>query len=143
MDSRSLMPVFSDEQERVYQPDESIGMEAVSQRALFKGDYKLSRSGKPYGDDIWRLYHLASDPGDTNDLAEAQPDLCIEMLQDYHDYTVRYNVKEMPVGYEAVREVTMKLVRKLSVPVIIFGGFLIALFIILIGKRRIKKVVLS
>ncbi len=143
MDGRSLIPLLTDEQERVYPIDEPIGMEAANQRALFKGDYKLSRVGKPYGDDVWKLFNLAMDPGETKDLAELQPDLYQEMLQDYKDYEIKYGVIEMPKDYEALKEVTQKLIRKIKKPAIAIGISLVALLVYVRRRRRKRKLVSS
>lgn len=135
---RSLMPVINNEVDRIYQPDEPIGMEAASQAALFKGDMKIVKNDIPYGDGVWRLYNLKKDPGETKNLASANPNLFKELMADYQTYVKKYNVLTMPEGYEAVKEVQFKFRRKIQKHVM---PWLIGLGILLVGlfiRRTIK-----
>ena len=70
MTGKNLSPLINGEVETTYSSDEPIGMEAAGQSALFKGELKVVRNGRPYGDGIWRLYNLKTDPGETIDLKE-------------------------------------------------------------------------
>lgn len=109
MDGKSLMPLLTGEKERVYEADEPVGMEAAGQCALFKGDMKLVRNSRPYGDGIWRLYNLATDPGETIDLSKSSPFLFAEMIRDYTNYTKEYGVLEMGINYEPFLEIQSKM----------------------------------
>ncbi len=136
---KNLMPLINGDTNRVYGVDEPIGMEAAGQAALFKGDMKLTRNGKPYGDAIWRLYNLEKDPGETNDLAKAMPALFEELMAHYVRYTEKYKVLEMDEDYQAVKEVENKFKRKIIKAV---KPWLIGLGILLIGlflRRQWKK----
>lgn len=134
---KSLYPVLQNQEERVYQADESIGMEAAAQAALFRGDMKLVRNGNPYGDGVWRLYNLKNDPGETKDLASTYPELFEEMMNDYTDYCVKYCVLVMPKDYDVYKEIQYKFLRKLrdnGWPWMLGIGLLLVFF--LIRRRR-------
>ena len=139
MTGKSLFPLINGDTDSVYGPEETIGMEAAGQCALYKGNIKLVRNGRPYGDGIWRLYNLTEDPGETYDLATTKPTLFAEMIKHYSDYTEKYGVLEMGIGYEPLLEIQNKLktkLKKATKPWLI--GFVI-LLIVLYVKRRFKK----
>ncbi len=136
---RSLQPILKGEREHIYGPDEPIGMEAAKQAALFKGDHKLVYVGKPYGDGVWRMFNLANDPGETNDLAPTNPALFKELTEDYETYKAAVGVLEMPDDYETLKEVTAKLMRQIKAAV---TPYLIGFMVLLIGlliRRRMKR----
>ena len=139
MTGRSLLPLLTGKTDRIYGPEEPIGMEAAAQSALFKGNMKLVKNGKPYGDGVWRLYDLAQDPGETQDLAPSSAALFAEMMGHYTDYTEKFGVLEMGADYEPLKEVQNKFMKQL-------GGrigpwFLVFLFILLgfLWRRRYKS----
>lgn len=140
MTGRSLYPVLQGEKETVYASDEAIGMEAAGHCALYKGDMKLVRNGRPYGDGIWRLYNLANDPGETQDLKETAPQLFAQMIRYYSDYTKKFGVLEMGINYEPFLEIQNKLtgqIREAAKPWIV--GFLILLLGVFgVRKYRVK-----
>merc|ERR1712080_325337 len=100
MTGKSLYPLIQGESEDVYSDDEPVGMEAAGQCALFKGDLKLVKNGKPYGDGIWRMYDVKKDPGETVDLKETLPNKFEEMIHEYFGYTKKFGVLEMGINYE-------------------------------------------
>lgn len=140
MTGKSFYNVLYDKDSIVYQMDENIGMEAASQAALFRGTMKLVYNGKPYGDATWRLYNLAIDPGETNDLAETEPELFADMMKSYEEYKEKYGVLEMPKDYEAVGEITQKLIRNIKKKVLPwFVAFVVALVGFIVWRRRRKR----
>ncbi len=96
---RSLMPLLRGEAESVYAPDDVRAIEVSGNSALYKGDYKITRSMPPVGDARWRLYDLSRDPGETRDLSGERPDLFEEMLADWASYETEAGVLQMPEGY--------------------------------------------
>ena len=66
--------------DKVYDENEYIGLEVTGNSALYQGDYKIVRNRPPTGDNIWHLYNLANDPGETDDLVMASL-LAVRMLQ--------------------------------------------------------------
>jgi len=105
-------------------------MEATGQSALFLGDMKLVKNGKPYGDEIWRLYNVKNAPGETKDLAKAMPDVFQHLMTEYVNYAKKYSILEMFDGYEAVKEVENKFKPKIIGAI---KPWLIVFVLILIG----------
>lgn len=139
---KSLYPLIQGQQERVYQADEPIGMEAARQSALFLGDMKLVRNGNPYGDGKWRMYNLKNDPGETKDLSLSDSLLFKEMMGKYKDYSLEYGVIEMPEDYDVYVEIQYKFLRKVrdkSWPWLLgIGLILLAIFIRKRNKKRFE-----
>lgn len=102
---RSLRPVLEGAAERTHPEDAAIGVEVAGNAALFKGDYKIVKNGGAHGDDTWRLYNLARDPGETTDLAEQDPARLKDMLAAYQTYTDEAGVLALPEGYSVQRQV--------------------------------------
>lgn len=105
IDGRSINPVLNGQAGEVRGPEHAVGMEVSGHSALYRGDYKLLRMPPPLGDGTWRLYDLARDPGETNDLSTQMPELAAAMLADYGAYAERVGVLELPPGYDAQRQV--------------------------------------
>jgi arylsulfatase/uncharacterized sulfatase len=114
MTGKSLYPLLQNTQEQVYEDDEPIGIEAAGHGALYKGDYKIVRNGRPYGDGEWRLHNLSVDPGETTDLSKTEPNKFAEMIRDYDDYTKAYGVLEMGINYEPLNEIQNKMVARIG-----------------------------
>lgn len=64
----SWKPYLTGATERVHAADEQVGSELFGRRAIRQGDWKAVDLG-----DGWRLFNLADDPGETRDLAMAEP----------------------------------------------------------------------
>ncbi|MEL6738020.1 MAG: arylsulfatase [Pseudomonadota bacterium] len=105
MTGRSLMPVLSGEAESAYGEDEVRAVEVSGNSALYKGDYKITRSVPPVGDGVWRLFNLAVDPGETTDLAATEPAVLADLLSEFDAYSKRVGVLEMPEGYSSLQTV--------------------------------------
>ena len=103
MTGRSLMPVLTGEAESVYAKDDVRAVEVSGNSALYKGDYKITRSVPPVGDGVWRLFNLAVDPGETTDLAESEPEVLADLLGEFDTYSQRVGVLEMPEGYSSAQ----------------------------------------
>lgn len=127
MTGKSLYPIIQGDTNRVYGPHEPVGLEAAGRRVLYKGDFKLVKNGKPYGDYEWQLYNLAKDPGETNDLAASSPELLQEMISHYTDYAIQVGVEEMEEDYEPLLEIQSKLVRQIREAVMPWVSRLMAL----------------
>lgn len=115
MTGRSLRPVLAGERERTHPIDAPVGMEVAGNSALFKGDMKLVRNMPPFGDGVWRLFDIARDPGETDDLSSRMPDVAFELLRDYESYVREMGVLELPAGYDVQRQIQINAVaRQLS-----------------------------
>lgn len=102
---RSLLPVLTGEADSAYAPDEVRAIEVSGNSALYKGDYKITRNVPPVGDNQWRLFNLAVDPGEATDLATSEPEVFADMLAEYDAYAQRMGVLAMPEGYNSLRQV--------------------------------------
>jgi arylsulfatase/uncharacterized sulfatase len=105
MTGRSLLPVLSGATESAYGPDEARAVEVSGNSALYLGDFKITRSVPPVGDGQWRLFNLASDPGETTDLSASEPAMMQRMLAEYAAYAERVGVLAMPEGYDSSAQV--------------------------------------
>ena len=65
----SWLPYLTGAAERIHAPEEAVGSELFGRRAIRQGDWKAVHLG-----DRWRLFDLANDPGETRDLAAAEPE---------------------------------------------------------------------
>ncbi|KTE13747.1 arylsulfatase [Sphingopyxis sp. H115] len=101
---RSLVPMLEGATGSVH-GDAPLGYELSGNAALFRGDYKLVRNLAPTGDGRWRLYNLKLDPGETRDLAAAEPDRFAAMRADYRAYAKANGVLDMPPGYTADEQI--------------------------------------
>jgi len=102
---RSLLPVLRGEAETVYGPDDIRAIEVSGNSALFKGDYKITRSMPPMGDAQWQLFDIKSDPGETTDLSASLPDVLADLTAEYAAYAAANGVLEMPEGYNSAEAV--------------------------------------
>ena len=101
----SLLPVISGTAKRVRGPDEVLGYELSGNKALFKGDYKLLSNLAPVGDGQWHLYNIVKDPGETQDLQHALPELFQTLQADYAKWSKANGVLDMPKGYDPIEQV--------------------------------------
>ncbi|MEO0817877.1 MAG: arylsulfatase [Pseudomonadota bacterium] len=101
MTGRSLLPVLLGEVDSAYAPDDVRAMEVSGNSALYKGDYKITRSMPPVGDGQWRLYNMASDPGETRDISGEEPTVFEDLRSEYAAFAADAGVLEMPEGYDS------------------------------------------
>jgi arylsulfatase/uncharacterized sulfatase len=102
---RSLLPVLSGEAESAYGEDDVRAIEVSGNSALYKGDYKITRSMPPIGDGHWRLFNLSLDPGETSDLSETEQAVLADLLAEYAAYSEQVGALAMPDGYDTARQV--------------------------------------
>lgn len=105
MTGRSLTPLLTGEAASVYGENEVRAIEVSGNSALYKGDYKITRSVPPVGDGVWRLFNLANDAGETTDLSASEPEVFKDMLEQWDAYTARVGVLEMPEGYDSRKQI--------------------------------------
>jgi len=103
---RSLLPVLTGKATSTYARDEVRVIEVSGNTALYKGDFKITRSVLPLGDGRWRLFNVASDPGESTNLAIARPQLLTAMVAEYDAYAARKGVLAMPEGYDSAAQTT-------------------------------------
>ncbi len=139
---QSLMPHIRNPEVPVYAPGEGVGLEAANSAAYFLDGYKIVKNNIPLGDTEWHMYHLKSDPMETQDLMNSKPDLFQKMLSEYQEYAKEVGVIEMPEGYSAQGEVIKKSIRVLTLhflPYILAFFLTIILLIVWFIRRRKKK----
>ncbi|QYZ69213.1 arylsulfatase [Neotabrizicola shimadae] len=89
---KSLAPVLGATSDQIRSPTDWIGWELFGNRAVRMGDWKLLWLCEPQGTGDWQLYDLATDPGETRDLAKAQPEVAAQLLALWEAYATRNNV---------------------------------------------------
>lgn len=104
---RDLAPVITGAAERAYGPDDWVGYELTDHGVLFQGDYKLVVNQPPVGDGEWRLFNIVTDPGETMNLAEAEPQRFQRMLANYEQYRRDNKVIPVPEGYSQMRQIVL------------------------------------
>ena len=134
---RSLYPLITRAEASVREPDEIVAFETAGNVALFMGDYKLSRNRPHYGDNQWKLFNIAIDPGETQDLSATQPELFERMRQYYQDWADEVGALDVPEGYDARRQLTINSMHDRALR---YGPWLLlALTLLVIWRRRRKK----
>lgn len=132
---KSLLPLLQARAETIHAADETIGYELGGNAALFKGDHKIVKDRGPVGDDRWHLFNIAKDPGETQDLKEAMPDLFAEMREDYEVYTHEHQVLPIPEGYDQRTEVIFYILRNNPNPVVLSAVAALGLLILFLLWR--------
>ena len=140
---RSLVPMLKGGAGSVH-GDAPLGYELSGNAALFRGDYKLVRNLAPTGDGEWRLFNLKADPGETRDLAAAEPDRFKAMMADYRAYAKANGVLDMPAGYTADEQINRYAFEQQGKPRLIRFGLWVGAFALLVsgliwGLRRRRR----
>lgn len=109
---RSLAPILSGDAAEVYADTDPTVIEVSGTAALYHGRWKLKRTTPPAGDGQWRLHDVVADPGETIDLAAAQPALFDAMMADYRAYVDEMGVFELPPGASAHTQLRINAIKK-------------------------------
>jgi arylsulfatase len=96
MTGRSLAPLLRGETEAARGPDEILAFEHGGQRAVFRGDWKALWIMPPNGTGAWQLFDLAKDPGETNDVASANPAVMAELSDAWERHAAEVGVAPPP-----------------------------------------------
>lgn len=143
MTGRSLAPLLSGSVDRVYGEADTFGIEVSGNAALFRDRYKIVRNMPPVGDGAWRLYDLAADPAEANDLSKTQPELFQSMQAGYEAYMQRAGVLPLPAGYQVERQILRNsIARQLGFYGLVLaaiGVTLVALVIFLVMRLRRRR----
>ncbi|KAJ9319085.1 hypothetical protein DTO271D3_673 [Paecilomyces variotii] len=92
MRGKSFYPWAAGKAARIHEKDFIQGWETCGRAALRYGDWKIVYIPKPKGPERWQLYNLANDPGEVDDLAEAEPDRLKELLKLWDLYVIETGV---------------------------------------------------
>lgn len=131
---RSLMPVLSGQTDQVYGESDAMPFEVSGTSALYRGNWKITRTPPPFDDGVWRLYDLSVDPGETTDLAAVHPELFADMRAEYDRYAEEVGVYDFGPGEGARQQLIKNAVQKLLArywPV--FAGALIMVLAVAFG----------
>nr|WP_235522945.1 arylsulfatase [Novosphingobium sp. Leaf2] len=99
-EGHSLVPVLAEKAAEVRAPGEPVGTELFYRRALRKGDWKAvylpkSRSVYPrdgVGEGKWQLFKIATDPAESQDLAQSHAGKLAELVADWDRYAAQKGV---------------------------------------------------
>ena len=86
MRGRSLQPLLNGSAKELYSSNEFVSGEMQNGKWIRQGNYKAVAVSPPYGNTQWRLYDLAEDPGETNDLANMQPEKLASLQAAWQEY---------------------------------------------------------
>jgi arylsulfatase A-like enzyme len=101
---KSWIPFFArgekvehDETWAIHSSSEPVGWELFARGALRRGDWKIvhfskERGGTGVGDEGWELFNVARDPGETKDLAQAEPQKLQELLECWNEYVIECGI---------------------------------------------------
>ncbi len=113
-DGKSLREVVENRSPVTHAKTTPIGMEVSGNSALFLGDYKLTRNSLPLGDGRWRLFNLATDPGETNDLTTTEPERFAILQAAYHTYAQEFGVIELGAQFDVQQQLLGNIVAELA-----------------------------
>ncbi|MDO8283647.1 MAG: arylsulfatase [Rhodoferax sp.] len=141
---KSLVSLVKGETGIVRTADEPLGYELSGNKALFKGDLKLSRNDPPVGDGLWHLYDVQKDPGETHDLQREMPERFASMQRDYRAYEKAHGVLPMPSGYTPSRAVLINGMYNYWLPTYGAAGLvlfvLLSSVVVLLKKKRTASI---
>ncbi|MHA7817846.1 MAG: arylsulfatase [Pseudohaliea sp.] len=139
---RSLMPMLAGHVGEVYGEEDSFAFEVSGAAALYRGNWKITKTPEPFGDGEWHLYDVVSDPGETNDVSAKHPAVFQEMLNEYQFYANDVGVFEMAAGDSARKQLAINGIKKFSANYwYLLLAFLAALTAILYGMCRLFRLV--
>lgn len=88
----SFAAQLADRRSAIHSETEIFGWELFKRRGVRKGDWKALWLESPFGTDRWQLYNLSVDPGETQDLAQAESEKMAEMITAWNEYASENNV---------------------------------------------------
>ena len=95
MRGKSFSKVLSGEEESLYDDSEFIAGEMQDGKWIRKGNFKAVFVTRPYGPGEWKLYRLSTDPGETTDLSESEPEMLKSFIGEWENYAAEVGVVGM------------------------------------------------
>ncbi|WP_089340888.1 arylsulfatase [Burkholderia singularis] len=89
----SLVSYLQRTTSHVHDAEHVTGWELFGMRAVRQGDWKAVFIPQPVGPGAWQLYDLADDPGETRDLADAEPERLDALLTHWERYVIENGVQ--------------------------------------------------
>ncbi|ORE88414.1 sulfatase [Oceanococcus atlanticus] len=133
---RSLLSALQQSEQPVREDQDIVAFETAGNVALFMGDYKLSRNRPRYGDGQWKLFNIATDPGETRDLSADQPERFRLMREHYDAWAEDVGALEVPEGYDARRQLSINSMHDRALR---YGPWLLLALVVLVMWRRQRK----
>ena len=87
---------------RIHPDDYSVGFEIAGSGAVRQGDWKITYVPAPRGPQKWELFNIKSDPGETNDLRELEPEKFEALLALWETYKTDVGVVGLAGEYASV-----------------------------------------
>jgi arylsulfatase A-like enzyme len=104
---RSMRSWLRGESSRIHPEGSETGWELFGRRAIRKGTWKAVWLPAPAGSGGWQLYDLASDLGETRDVAATHPEVLAQLLAAWDRYVAETGVVLSPVSvFESEVELT-------------------------------------
>ncbi|MCD8521776.1 MAG: arylsulfatase [Saccharospirillaceae bacterium] len=108
---RSLKSILSSEANNVYGEDDSFVFEVSGAAALYRGNWKITKTPPPHGDGNWHLYDISTDPGETTDVSEVHPGMFQSMIAEYQAYANEVGVFELPAGESSRKQLIINAIK--------------------------------
>lgn len=100
----SWVPHLQNQREGFHDEEEEItGWELFGLRAIRQGHWKALFMCAPRGKDRWELYNLAKDPGELNDLADAEPEILERLMRHWEEYYAQTGMFEPEQEFPMVK----------------------------------------
>jgi arylsulfatase len=103
MRGKSILSLLDGTSDVVHAENEVIGWELMGWRAVRKGRWKLTWIDAPFGTSNWQLFDLVSDPGETTDVSEDNPEQLQRLMQSWDEYEkevgIIYSEEGLPIGF--------------------------------------------
>lgn len=87
----------------------AISKELWNRRSVIMGDWKLVMDPSPRSDGEWKLYNLADDLAESNDLSSQHPEILKILLASYETYAKENNIIEPTAPFRLVEPENPKL----------------------------------
>ena len=92
MTGKSIANLLNARSDAVHAPDEMFGWEIFGGRAIRQGDWKLLWVAGPNGEEVWKLFNITTDPGETMDIAAQETEKLNRMKELWLNYIRENNV---------------------------------------------------
>jgi arylsulfatase len=93
LQGKSLVPLLAGSADSLRGQRDWIGWELFGNRAVRQGDWKILKTLRAAGGSgDWQLYDIESDPGETRDLAKANPKKLKELIDLWNRYAKQNGV---------------------------------------------------
>lgn len=140
---RSLVPVLGGQSDEAYSENDSFAFEVSGTIALYRGNWKLTKTPEPFGDGAWKLFDISSDPGESNDVSSAHPVVFQELLSEYQTYADDVGLYKMAPGESARKQLVRNAIQKASLNYwYVFAGLGVLILLMLYGIYRALRLMI-